>query len=60
MNATFRFIKDEGTGATEQLVVPADAIDKCSVDGWQWLIAWKGEDIVAMVNAQFVRCCYLE
>lgn len=25
----------------------------------QWLVAWKGEDIVAMVNAQFVKCCYL-
>lgn len=61
MNAIFRFITDVGTGATECLTVPADAIDERSIDGQQsWLIAWKGENIVAMVNAQFVKCCYLE
>lgn len=61
MKAIFRFITDVKTGATDILEVPADAIDKTCVDGQQpWFTAWKGEDIVAMVNAEFVKFCYLE
>lgn len=60
MKAIFRFIKDAETGVTEMLEVPADAIDERSDRGQTWLVAWKGEDIVAVANAQFVKFCYLE
>ena len=61
MKAIFRFITDVKTGATDILEVPADSIEERHVSGQtSWFIAWKGEDIVAMVNAEFVKFCYLE
>lgn len=60
MKAIFKFITDEKTGATEQLTVPADALDEHFNDKERWFVAWKGENVVAIVNAKFVKFCYLE
>ena len=60
MKAIFRFITDVKTNATDILEVPADALDEHFNEKQRWFIAWKGEDIVAMVNAEFVKFCYLE
>ena len=59
MNAVFTFIKDVETGTMKQLVVPADTISERFENGQTWFVAWKGEWIVAMVNAQYIVSCYL-